>query len=651
MKPANRNTTKLINVIGIDGAGKTTLAVDLAETMGKTDSRVRYCYSQYFAKLLYPVKRLAGLIFMKNTNEFNDYRTYNRTKQSTSSRYPFLAGIYAFIWLLDYTFQVFFKITIPILLGRRLVIDRYIIDIAVNLSLTLNRDVAFARRLIHRFLTCSKSPDLILYIDLPEEIAFSRKDDIQDIDYLTERRERYLALANEFGFVIIDGTMSQEKVLEAALSAIENKERSSFNPLKTILYVHANNTDIGGADYCLFKLAAALDRKKFRALVCLSRKTEILDLYEQEGIETRIIAMERIKKSFNPFYLGRLALNFFPTVRTLRTIIRNENVDLVHGNDLLDVYGPVAGMLENIPTTQYVRWILESPTWLKRLITRIVYHINHRVMTVSNGVAITMFAPDGIVLPKVVTSYDWMDMAAVGHKEKSSDIREEYQIPAKAPLVGCVGRLEAWKGQDVFIRSAAAVLKQIPDARFLVVGGTVDGRGRESYGDRCKSLTRELGISSRIIFTGHRSDISAVMNSLDVFVHASVSPDPLPGVVMEAMASNTPVVGADAGGVPEEMENRVTGLLYPPGDADHMAANIIWMLEHPGEAAGMGRAGYQRVNDLFNKVNLCRHIEQIYETMIQHNNRTGGQTLVSRHYPNSTPATMTGKGLNHVQNI
>ena len=618
MKTGNINTFRLINIIGIDGAGKTTLALGLAGNLAKKDKKIEYRYCQYFAKLLYPVKLIAKLFVMRKTDEFKDYKTYNHTKKSTSSRHPFLAGIYAGIWLIDYLIQSFFKISLPILWGKRLIIDRYIFDIAVNLSLTTNREESFAEKIIKWFFKFSPEPDRVIFIDLPEEIAFARKDDIQDIEYLKERRERYLYLAQKFGFEIVDGTKSPAALLEDVKKILAKKSIGKQNHgKKTILYVHANNTDVGGADFCLFKLASTLDKKKFKPVVCLAKKTKALDLYSKEGIKTHVINMERIKKSYDPIYLFKLIFKFFPTVSHIRHIIRTEGVDLVHANDLLDIYGPVAGILEKKPTVQYVRWILESPVFLRKIITWIVYHINDRVFTVSDGVAKIMFAKKGRVLPKAITCYDWIDMEKVGHNQKGLDIRKEYKIADNTRIVGCVGRLEFWKGQEIFIRAAALVFAKMPETVFMVVGGAVEGRNRESYGTMLKKLAIELSISNRVVFTGHRTDISNVMGSFDIFVHSSITPDPLPGVVMEAMYNKCPVVGADAGGVPEEVAAYETGLLYQPGDPEQMAKKIISLLKDPERMLKMGLAGRNRVDTIFEKKRLCEKIQKHYEEMMQ----------------------------------
>lgn len=384
----------------------------------------------------------------------------------------------------------------------------------------------------------------------------------------------------------------------------------------TVLYVHANNKDIGGADYCLFKLAGQLDKEKFRPIVCLSEKTEIVDLYDEAGIETFIIEMERIKKNKNPLFLIMLIAKFVPTVLAIKRIIRSENVDIVHGNDLLDIYGPVAGRLSGVPVIQYVRWILLSPAWLRIALTNIVYKLNNRVLTVSDGVARDMFSKNGSVKSHVTTCYDWIDMDKVGHGDEAQDIREQFNIPYNAVVVGSVGRLDPWKGQNVFIGAAAKVLKNFPETYFLIVGGEVGGSGREAYGDELKKSVEALGMQQKVVFTGHRSDISSVMSSMDIFVHSSISPDPLPGVVMEAQFCEKPVVGANAGGVPEEIENNVTGLLYEMGNCNDMANKISLLIENGDRAKEMGRVGKIRISEVFDKNNLCRKIENVYYDMI-----------------------------------
>lgn len=216
---------KIINIIGIDGAGKTTLAKSLEKDLSLNDPNIQYRYCQYFAKLLLPVKLLAKYTVMRKTNEFKDYHNYNLTKKTTSSRFPILANLYAFVWLIDYLFQVLFKITIPIFCGKKLIIDRYIYDIALNLSLTTNNTVNYAHRLINLFFKAAPKPDLTIFIDLPEEVAFARKNDIQGLEYLRERRAGYSSMKNIYDFTVLNGDTTQKDLLVKTKEIIASYEK------------------------------------------------------------------------------------------------------------------------------------------------------------------------------------------------------------------------------------------------------------------------------------------------------------------------------------------------------------------------------------------------------------------------------------------
>ena len=89
----------------------------------------------------------------------------------------------------------------------------------------------------------------------------------------------------------------------------------------TILYVYANQSEIGGADYCLFKLANELDKNRFKAIVCFSERTSVVDLYEKAGIKVHIINMVRIKKKKSIFYFAKLLFFFIPSIFNILKIV------------------------------------------------------------------------------------------------------------------------------------------------------------------------------------------------------------------------------------------------------------------------------------------------------------------------------------------
>ncbi len=207
---------KFINIVGIDGSGKTTLCKKLLREFQKRYPVVQYVHSYHEPFLLKPLKSLARVIFMRGTDEFADYPHYRERKASTSNRHRWLSRIYGLIWILDYALQALCKVRIPRLLGRRLIIDRYVYDAVLNASLTAHLSPNAAYRLVSLLLKILPKPDVVLLIDLPEEDAFSRKTDIQSVEYLRERRHRYLAMADRYGFIKLDGTAQPRELLEKA---------------------------------------------------------------------------------------------------------------------------------------------------------------------------------------------------------------------------------------------------------------------------------------------------------------------------------------------------------------------------------------------------------------------------------------------------
>ena len=383
-----------------------------------------------------------------------------------------------------------------------------------------------------------------------------------------------------------------------------------------IVFIHANNTDIGGADFCLLKLVASLDRKRFNPLVLLGLETEITEKYRAQGIPVKIITMIRIRKSINLLYGLKFILFFFPGVMRIVSLLKRHQTHIVHSNDFLDIYGPIAARLARVKSIQHVRLIMHRPVLIRNILRAIIQKLNNCIIVVSNGVGQAMFSKNTRLHPKVITCYDWLDMGIVGHCEGTGEFRSEIGVSKELVLIGAVGRLEPWKGQHIFIKAAALVANYHPQTRFVIVGGKVSGRGREKYGDVLRTLASDLKIDDRIHFAGYRNDISNVLAALDIYVHCSVAPDPLPGVVMEAMAMGKPVVGPRAGGVPEEIEDGKTGLLYNPGDYQDMAKTICRLISSPDLAKDYGVAGKLRAMTVFNKDLLSRRMQQVYEGVL-----------------------------------
>lgn len=385
---------------------------------------------------------------------------------------------------------------------------------------------------------------------------------------------------------------------------------------RTVLYVQATS-EVGGSDIALYRLVSHLDRERWRPVVVLPRPGPLLPKLESAGVTVHITPMVQLRPGFDVGHQARYLARFGPSVLQLARIMRRERAAIVHTNSLFSLHGPWAALLARVPHVWHVREIPDVPTAVVRAATALALRLSDRVITMTDGVA-RLFSRRQRAGGRVQTIYDGIDVTAFSPSVAGSRIRGELGLPADAPLVGFVGRLDPWKGCDVFVRAASEVARSHPGARFLVSGGAL--AGYEDHAEGLEHLAIELGLGGQVLFTGWRyrlDDIPEVMAALDVFVHTSVRPEPFGLVLVEAMATGKPVVAAAAGGVPEVVEDGVTGLLAAPGDWRAVAAAVSRLLGDPEAARSMGEAGRERAVRLFEVGAYARRVEGLYEAVLE----------------------------------
>jgi glycosyltransferase involved in cell wall biosynthesis len=201
--------------------------------------------------------------------------------------------------------------------------------------------------------------------------------------------------------------------------------------------------------------------------------------------------------------------------------------------------------------------------------------------------------------------HNGVDLDRYDHQGPCCTLREEYGLPSEGPIVGVVARLEPEKGHPTLLEAWSSVVAAVPNATLLVVG---EGSRREAL----ETMAHELGIAERVVFTGRRDDVPAVTAALDVAVLPSYR-EALGLTVLEAMALSRPVIASDVGGIPEMIEDGVTGLLVPPRDAEALAAAIVRLLRDHPLADTLGRAGHDLVHERFCIERMVSAVEQIYD--------------------------------------
>lgn len=397
------------------------------------------------------------------------------------------------------------------------------------------------------------------------------------------------------------------------------------NPKKRVLFVD-HTASMGGGEIALFNVVMNLDRSRFDPVVLLFSDGPLLKRLSAVGCEITVMPLAAQIVTARKDRLGLATLLRLPAVFKslafvwrLRRYMEENRIDLVHTNSLKgDVLAGLAARLANIPLIWHIRdridadylpWVVVYVfRWLCRCLPDFI--IANSAATLGTvgldrperGVAI----PSGIDIRSRVV-HDGMRPTQIG------DLPDRHP-GAAARIVGLVGRISPWKGQDIFLKAAAQVHQRFPEVRFQIVGAALFSE--QIYEGEVRRLATDLGLDGCVDFTGFREDVPALISQMEILVHASVTAEPFGQVVIEGMAAAKPVVATAGGGVLEIVLDGVTGLLVPMNDVNGMSQAIGRLLENPELARQMGQRGYARVMEQFTIRQTVDKIERVYDEVL-----------------------------------
>jgi glycosyltransferase involved in cell wall biosynthesis len=215
----------------------------------------------------------------------------------------------------------------------------------------------------------------------------------------------------------------------------------------------------------------------------------------------------------------------------------------------------------------------------------------------------------GVAPARVVTIPNGVEVARYQSSEEvRSETRASLGVLPGERLVGTVGSLIPLRNHALLLSAAPEVISSFPGTRFVLVG---EGPERPAL----QTLAKRLGISDQVIFTGHRSDIPAMLAAMDVFA-LSCDTEGFGLAALEAMAAGLPVVATQVGALPELVEAGETGLLVPRGDARALANALLTLLRDHGLATRLGAAGRVRAERDFSAARTAEQISDVYLELV-----------------------------------
>ena len=369
-----------------------------------------------------------------------------------------------------------------------------------------------------------------------------------------------------------------------------------------LLFLHSSS-DLYGASKILLDVTVLCKKNGHTPTVVVSQEGPLTAKLTNEGIEVVKIPLGVLRRKYmNPGGMLNRLMTMFKAYRQLRNICQEKKIDLIYSNTTGILVGTfVAGSL-GIRHIWHVHEIIEQPALLHRIISRMLNRNVNEIWVVS--AAVKKHWSKGVNPDKIKVLYNGVDLTAFEHA--ASGFRKELSIPEDALVIGMMGRVHYWKGQDYFLEIAGILHQAFPEVHFLLVGDPFPGY--EYLYQNMNAIIEKNHLQNQTHIVGYREDISHFYHSLDIFVLPSLQPDPAPAVVTEAMASGIPVVITNQGGAVEMIEPNISGLIIPIGRPEEAAKIIAPLVKDKLFRKEMGGNGLKRVRDFFSRTHFHENV-------------------------------------------
>jgi len=377
-----------------------------------------------------------------------------------------------------------------------------------------------------------------------------------------------------------------------------------------ILYL-IDTLEIGGAEKSLLEIIRHFSR--VQPLMChLYPGQTLKPAYEQVGIP--VVSLDVPGK-----------YSFSSVIKLVKAVVQQEQVDLIHTALFrADIVGRFVGWALDTPVVSSflnepyapIRWRslsrlqqikLGGAQILDALSARWVYHFIANSETVKSANAKALRVP----LEKVEVIYRGRDPEPLIYYSPSQleTTRTALELKAENLILLNVARLLNRKGQADLIQAMPFVLQVFPQARLLIAG---EGIHRAEV----EKLIRDLGVGKFVHLLGYRDDIPALLQLANMFVFPSYY-EGYPGALVEAMMAACPIVASDIPVHHEAITPNQTGKLVPIKNAEVLAGEIKWMLQHSAEAKQMGERARREAMERFHIDRVAAQHEALYEKVLQ----------------------------------
>jgi glycosyltransferase involved in cell wall biosynthesis len=367
---------------------------------------------------------------------------------------------------------------------------------------------------------------------------------------------------------------------------------------------------IGGVEIGTLRIIEAT-RDQFRHVTfCMPQAVELREACEEAGAEVVLYVP--------PEPSVRHGLRFLRESLVVADDLTRMRVDLAHCSETKAAYhNSLAALLAHVPMITHVRSRYAKVTlrdWLGFLPVA-----GYVFVSKDSRRQFGLKVPD----EKARVLYDAVDVVAQEDEATVQALRGSLGVAANVPLIGMIARVNPQKDYDTLADAAALVLAKRPDVQFLVAGDNAIVELNRTHYAHVSARLKELGIAEKFVFTGFRTDVAQIVAALDVFVLCTHR-EGLPLAILEAMALGKPVIATAVDGIPEVIEQGVTGFLHDHENSRQLADAILLCIEKPALAKRIGEAAQEHCRRTYNSHVFTANVAQIYHDFLRDEQATEG---------------------------
>lgn len=307
-------------------------------------------------------------------------------------------------------------------------------------------------------------------------------------------------------------------------------------------------------------------------------------------------------RSANPLEFRRIA-------RKLRGIVDEYRIDLIHAHQRTAGY--FAAFAKRQTGVPFV--VTVHDPWKRAPLKKLHARLFSDIITVSDDLKRQFIENFGFAERQVHTIWNAVDQTRYQSRlvsaEKKAALRQELGIEPDDQVVSLIARIYRSKGHQYLIQAAPAILREVPQAKFLFVGtGEHEAMFREEI--------HKAGLDASFIFAGYREDIPEIIAISEIVVRPS-DMEGLPINLIEAMFMEKPVIATRIAGVPEMIEQGRNGYMIAPKDAQALARYSVTLLKDKALCEKMGREGKKIATERFTLEAFWHKLERLYRCLLE----------------------------------